>query len=574
MAPYLNQRSGGMIGSLDHLIYEAANDAINDRARAVEAARHRPRRGGMSYIVRMKQVLPVVEYWRDRIEDHPLQTWLVTPEENVRPEQKLWFALYFTNFIMYFRELNLYHVSYGDDRKLDRQRGAISAHADEDMTHSQLFMQDLRTLGWDEMLGWRPSELYYWLFLSEVNESLRRRVTQITKLVIEAEDPVVRFAVVESIEACGNALFRHTDRLARKYTAATGKELIYWGAFHLARESGHVVDDDAFEDVELTEEQREAARRRAIRIFELIDEQNSDMLRLAQETISQGGFDYRRAIHAAPARWLPTIPGPEVFDFNFWPDTDAHPSQLVIQQAWRRCRAALRDSEYMRFFTADTLEEGKAKLRFAVLYSATDACGTPTVYKYMLPYPIPVNARERAINRLSKRFGRRAAMLLVDWQSLGLDECLDWPVSRTLEFIYLDRATDSHRDTRAIITHHIDVTLDPVLRYWTIATLEGLTETYATATGHLAEWVARETGVDLPYMTLRLRPDAVVLEDDPEADDIQFWRLEVSEETARQGIALVTGIYEQILARLDAMVESWHAKDYPEVLQVLEEPRQ
>jgi hypothetical protein len=32
----------------------------------------------------------------------------------------------------------------------------------------------------------------------------------------------------------------------------------------------------------------------------------------------------------------------------------------------------------------------------------------------------------------------------------------------------------------------------------------------------------------------------------------------------------VTGIYEQILARLDAMVASWDRKDYPEVLRVLE----
>jgi len=39
----------------------------------------------------------------------------------------------------------------------------------------------------------------------------------------------------------------------------------------------------------------------------------------------------------------------------------------------------------------------------------------------------------------------------------------------------------------------------------------------------------------------------------------------VSAETAQQGVALVTGIYEQILARLDAMVTSWERQDYPEV---------
>ena len=35
MAPYLHQRTGGMIGSLDQLIYEAANDAISDGAERV-----------------------------------------------------------------------------------------------------------------------------------------------------------------------------------------------------------------------------------------------------------------------------------------------------------------------------------------------------------------------------------------------------------------------------------------------------------------------------------------------------------------------------------------------------------
>ncbi len=521
----------------------------------------------------MSAPLPVIEYWRDRIERHPLHEWLVEPQENVRPEQKLWFALYFTNFIMYFRELNQYHISYCEDRELDPRRAAISAHADEDMTHSRMFMRDLRILGWDEMLGWRPSELYRWLFLSDVNEDLRRRTTQITKLVIEAKDPLVRYAVVESIEACGNALFRHTNQPANEFAARTGQELIYWGDYHLARETGHAVDHDdhAFTDVEYDEEQREAAETRSVRIFELIDEQNSDMLYRAQETISQGGFDYRRKIHATPATQLPTIPGPEVFDFNFWPDSDAHASQKAVQDTWRGCRQALRESKHMTFFQADTIEEALAKVRFAVLYSATDTLGTPTVYKYMLPYKIPVNAQQRNINRLSKRFGRRAEMLLVDWQSLRLDEALDWPVSRTLNFIYLDSATDSHRDTRSIITHHIDVTVDPVLRYWTIATLKGLTETYASATGHLAEWVATETELDLPYMTLRLRPDKPALEDDPEAEAIEFWRLPVSADTADHGVELVTGIYDQIVARLDAMVESWDSNHYPEVWNGLDE---
>jgi hypothetical protein len=197
------------------------------------------------------QVMKVVDEWRDRIEDHPLHHWLVA-DDGVQPERKLWFSLYFANFIMYFRELNLYHISYRDDRSLDAHRESLSAHADEDMTHSKLFMRDFKTLGWDDLLGWRPSEVLHWLFSSEVNAHLRRRTTAITKLVIEAQDPMVRYAVVESIEACGNALFRHTERVAERYAARTGRELVYWGAFHLARETGHAVDDDAFDGVVLS----------------------------------------------------------------------------------------------------------------------------------------------------------------------------------------------------------------------------------------------------------------------------------------------------------------------------------
>ncbi|MEO0803822.1 MAG: hypothetical protein AAFY57_16315 [Cyanobacteria bacterium J06642_2] len=67
----------------------------------------------------MQEVLDTVSERTHRIEDHPLHGWLSEPDEHIEGERKPWFSLYFVNFIMYFRELNLYYISYGADRNRD-----------------------------------------------------------------------------------------------------------------------------------------------------------------------------------------------------------------------------------------------------------------------------------------------------------------------------------------------------------------------------------------------------------------------------------------------------------------------
>lgn len=517
----------------------------------------------------MEHVMKAIDEWRERIEEHPLHTWLIAQDDGIAPEQKLWFSLYFTNFIMYFRELNLYHISYGEDRRLDRQRESISVHADEDMTHARLFLRDFKLLGWDRRVGFRPSEVFHWLFSSEVNEDLRRRTTAIAKLVISAEAPVVRYAVVEAIEACGNALFRHTADVASRYEARTGKELIYWGAFHLARETGHAVDDDAFEGVVLTDAQRKAAIRSAVRVFELIDEQNSDMLRLAQETISQGGFASQRERHAAPPTKVDFIDGPNTLDDSLAP-SDLHPSQRPIQDALDRCTDTLRSSGLVEHFASDDLDEGLARLRMALLFLATDTLGSVTLYCHMVSYPFPKNPSERKINRMARQFGGRAetgpgrrSLFYVDWSSLGLDEVLAWPASRTLEFIYLDQATDAWRRLRAVATHHIDVTEDPLRRYWTIRTLKSLNGVQASAMERLARSVERRIEKPLPYLTLKLSAQRPNLEPDPEATAVRFETFALSPSAAEQVVLLVEEIGRAFQARSAAMIEAVRRGAYP-----------
>lgn len=520
----------------------------------------------------MKEVLKTIEAWRARIEHHPLHGWLVAEDDGVVPERKLWFSLYFTNFIMYFRELNLYHVGYRGAVRQDPRRAALTSHAQEDMTHSRLFMRDFKTLGWDTLLDWRPSEVFHWLFSSAVNEQLRRRTVTIAKLYIEAQDPVVRYAVVEAIEACGNALFRHTAQLALQYRQRTGQELVYWGAFHLNRETGHAVEqneESLFAGLELTPQQRAEATWRASRAFELIDEQNSHMLQLAQETIAQGGFAHRREA-AAPVDVVAeersdaaTGFWPERYDFPFWP-LNPHATQRPLVETLQRCAAAVRTPDMVDFFAVDDVDEALARLRLMLLYFATDSTGTPTFYRYMVPYLQPVTVQERAINWIAQHFGSRSQLVYVDWRSLGLDDKLAWSVSRTLEFIYLDSASETHRDLRAIITHHIDVTTDPVQRYWTVVALKLMTGVYADACASLARMVEQKLGVALPYLTLkqirrpRCTPDAAVAA-------LQFETLALDRACVEQARVAIERIAEGARIRNEHMLASVRRGDYPEI---------
>jgi hypothetical protein len=96
------------------------------------------------------------EYWAKRIEQHPLHEWLEDFGDEDNPSDRLAFGLYFLNFIMYFRELNLYHIKYKDPAtSLEK---ALCEHAFEDHTHSRLFMLDVRRLDWPKNLQMTASQ--------------------------------------------------------------------------------------------------------------------------------------------------------------------------------------------------------------------------------------------------------------------------------------------------------------------------------------------------------------------------------------------------------------------------------
>jgi hypothetical protein len=520
----------------------------------------------------LQTVLDTIEQWSERIEAHPLHRWLSEEHENIPDEKKLWFSMYFCNFIMYFRELNRYHINYGDERKNDPLREALSSHADEDMTHSRLFMKDFKTLGMDGVLGWTPSQTLYWLANSQVNEQLRRRTSELTKLVVSSREPEILFPVVESIESCGHSLFSHATVLADRFTRKTGKPLVYWGHFHLKRETGHAVDsgeDQLFESLKLTPAQRETAIRKVIRVFELIEEQNSDMLRLAQETISQGGFATRTRLHTAPVAFkINESEAKEEYDFHFWPEKP-HQSQEPVVQALKSILNTTRDYSTSELFQGHSVEDVVRKLRIMALFLSFDITGGPTAYRYLMPIANPTTPVERALERLTRRFGRRAEMLYVDWQSLMLDEALEWPVSRMLEFLYLDPATEVCRKLRNTVVHHVDYSPSALRVYWVMVTIKSITSAYLGPMIQLARRAEEELGIELPYFMQRQNPATVVLEPDPEADAVQFETFHVDVQTRHELVSAITCIGSGMIKNLQAMEEMLETRKYSEIYNLL-----
>jgi hypothetical protein len=63
-----------------------------------------------------------------------------------------------------FRDLNMWVLRY--PAPASPLQDAINAHTIEDATHSQLYVDDWRALGFDERLGFSAADTLWWLFAS------------------------------------------------------------------------------------------------------------------------------------------------------------------------------------------------------------------------------------------------------------------------------------------------------------------------------------------------------------------------------------------------------------------------
>jgi hypothetical protein len=225
----------------------------------------------------MQQVFARIDQQALHYQQHPLWAMLQSgggPEAALKKLRA--FAPAISHFILGFRDFNDFVLPYPNP--VSALEHAINNHAVEDSTHFRPFIEDWEKLGGDALLQayehlipGRAQEdhrlesdhtiaclrgkgeavpdmsgvMYSFLWSDLANRHNRKLLHEYSRLIhAEGSDPVIRFAIIEAGEATGLVMFHATALLANELTAATGIEYRYFGDYHLALETGHLVNQE------------------------------------------------------------------------------------------------------------------------------------------------------------------------------------------------------------------------------------------------------------------------------------------------------------------------------------------
>ncbi len=497
----------------------------------------------------MQRISSLIEARKAQVAAHPFFRWIM--DGSAPLERRLEFAPVFVNFIMSFSDLNKWFLKYPEPANVYER--SINKHTFEDRTHSRLFIEDWRKLGFDARLGWRASDALEWCYAAPETELIRDHGMELMKMCTLAGDPLVRFALMEAIEACGHVFLSATCPVATRLGNAWGTELRYFGEHHLRREIGHVqAGGDDFARTSLDEGQYRHARELANRFFDMFLAECDRLLEYGEAVVQASGEHRQRGERTSPdaggARTVslgrglggrpPTAP---LGAAQGWPATSASGHARVAQVMEARKRAA---EEHALFRWMETTGEHDAKgcLRHIALFWAPDILGYRDLVTYALAYRAPGDERQRAINGRLSLLQSHHRLFLRDWDELDMDHFLGWTASDTIDFYYRSRYTEVQRHSMScfvkLACHHPD----PLLRFWLIEALEASGEAFFRNTRALAQRVEARDGARLDYLADRHALAHPSLERDEQVAAVDFAREaldECSQEIAIRGIHTV-----------------------------------
>ncbi len=491
----------------------------------------------------MQEVLAALARGRARIDAHPLYAWLA--DDAVPLERRFAFAPLFAGFILGFRDLNRWFLRYPDPR--NRYEEAINAHTAEDETHSALFLADWRELGLDGQLGWGVEDTMAWYYAAPETEVFRRYALRLTELCVATPDPLVRYALMEAIETCGHVFFGHTAPVAARLARRTGAALRYFGPYHLARETGSLVDgDDEFAAAVLAPDQRRRALALVEEVFAMFTVKNDHLLAYAS-ALAAGSPVPRPASAARQAD--PHPPGP-VAPLHVLAKVPPAPGHVPMADRLADRMARLAAHPFLAWLASSTADPA-ARLRAVVPAWVPDIMGYADLMTYALPYRRPADAAQRALNRHAARLACHHRLFVADAASLGLDAALGWTAGETLDYLGRSDATELQRRNMAAFVDIAFRERSPAVRYWLVEALQGSGEAFFQRSGALARAAEPALPGRLDYLGDRHRLAHPVLPPDPGADAVQLTALPVTGREREAALAAVDTVFARMTAQLD-----------------------
>lgn len=218
----------------------------------------------------MKEIIRHINSRVDDQKENPFIQWL--EDDSIPPKKRLtkW-LLGGGFFISGFRDLNSMILGYDEDEaKDDKLKQAINAHTAEDSTHWGWYLNDIKRLGLDEGMTFTESLEFLW---GKPIRTQRWATYRICQLAAKSENPILRYCLIESIEAFGHVIFGRLCAVAQQYEKATGVRLEYLGEKHFQKEPGELMNQPDKNETE-----------RMMRNIELDPETRKLGLEIARET--------------------------------------------------------------------------------------------------------------------------------------------------------------------------------------------------------------------------------------------------------------------------------------------------
>lgn len=478
----------------------------------------------------MRHVIEHIEQRKRRVADHRFYQWIrggATPLA-----RRFDFAPVLVNFIMAFSDMNKWFMRY--PAPANEYERAINKHTREDETHSRLFVEDWRKLGLDRRLGWSAGETLAWYHAAPETEPFRAHGMTILAMLTANEDPLVRFALMESIEAWGHVMFSASAEAASALTRASGEEYRYFGPYHLRRELGHLLaGGKLFEGATLDAGRRGRALALVDTFFDIAEDESDRLLRYAERVLDAGEPAPRGRTGASEGAG-------ERADER--PGDPGAPSRVRRVLDERRRSAA--SHPLFAWMGAHDGVDPASKLRRLALFWAPDCLGYRDLNVHALAYRGPAGAPERAINRRAARLGSHHRLFLRDWAALGMDARLGFSASDTLEFYCRSANSEVQRHSLSMFVKLAFRHPEPVARHWLLTALEASGEAFFAGTRRLAGRVEAEGGGRLDYFGDRHHAAHPRLEDDPEADALDLGRAPLSSEQEDVAVATIETVFD------------------------------
>jgi hypothetical protein len=226
----------------------------------------------------MKNLLALIEDKQQAYSQSSLFKFM--QDENIHPAKRLAFAPCSAPFIMSFADLCKYVLR--QEPTNDRIQVILNRHTYEDDFHWQWFLEDLDSLGFNDLLELNDSLKFLW---GEETKASRLLTYQLYQYIAESE-PIERLVVLEAMEAASDVFMSFTKPVTNQLQSMTNQEYKYFGDRHFDAESSHHAHSDEvnkfIESLYISEKTRQKSIDLIDKVFDLFFQWNDRLLTYAQ----------------------------------------------------------------------------------------------------------------------------------------------------------------------------------------------------------------------------------------------------------------------------------------------------